>query len=174
MRKRKGENVFARRRQQKTVREGNRREADGGVPHVRFKKLAGARRLRWSPASNHGETGRSECTKSFSVSFRVGGWWTRPSESTTSTATLSPADGGSGDGGELRWVLQTPNSSACQKCGCIRKLLARDGRQWCTHGSESSWIPWRVAAAGVEEGDSLGALPVARRGLGGVQRWCGY
>ena len=80
-----------------------------GVPHVKFKKFAGARRLRWSPASNHGETGRSKCTKSFSVSFRVGGWWTRPTESTTSTATLSPADGGSGDGGELRWVLQTPN-----------------------------------------------------------------
>ena len=77
-------------------------EADRGGPHVRFKKFAGARRLRWSPASNHGETGRSECTKSFSVSFRVGGWWTRPTESTTSTATLSPADGGSGDGGELR------------------------------------------------------------------------
>ena len=54
------------------------------------------------------------------------------------------------------------------------KLLARDGRQRRTHGSESSWIPWRVAAAGVEEGDSLGALPVARRGLGGVQRWCGF
>ena len=54
------------------------------------------------------------------------------------------------------------------------KLLAREGRQRRTHGSESSWIPWRVAAAGVEEGDSLGALPVARQGLGGVQRWCGY
>ena len=54
------------------------------------------------------------------------------------------------------------------------KLLARDGRQRCTHGSESSWIPWRVAAAGVEEGDLLGALPVARRALGGVQRWCGF
>ena len=80
-----------------------------GGPHVRFEKLAGARRLRWSPASNHGETGRSECTKSFSVSFRIGGWWTRPTESTASTATLSPADGDSGDGGELRWVLQTPN-----------------------------------------------------------------
>ena len=53
------------------------------------------------------------------------------------------------------------------------KLLARDGRQRCTHGSESSWIPWRVAAAGDEEGDLLGALPVARRALRGVQRWCG-
>ena len=72
-------------------------------------ELAGARKLRWSPALNHGEAGRSECTKSISVSFRVGGWWTWSSESTTSTATLSPADGGSGDGGELRWVLQTPN-----------------------------------------------------------------
>ena len=40
------------------------------------------------------------------------------------------------------------------------------------HGSESSWIPWRVAAAGVEEEGSLGALPVARRALGGVQGWC--
>ena len=51
------------------------------------------------------------------------------------------------------------------------KLLARDGRQRRAHGSESSWIPWRVAAAGVEEGDLLGALPVARRALGGVQGW---
>ena len=82
---------------------GNRREADRGVPHVRFKKLAGARRLRWTPASNHGESGRSEGTKSFNVFFRVGGWWTRPTGSTTSTATLSPADGGSGEDGELRW-----------------------------------------------------------------------
>ena len=79
------------------------------------------------------------------MSFRVGGWWTWPSESTTSTATLSLADGGSGNGGELRWV-----------------------------GSESSWIPWRVAAAGVGEESSLGALPVARRGVGCVQRWCGF
>ena len=53
-------------------------------------------------------------------------------------------------------------------------LLAREGRQRCTHTGESSWIPWRVAAAGVEEGDLLGALPVARQGLGGVQRWCGF
>ena len=51
------------------------------------------------------------------------------------------------------------------------KLLARDGRRRCTHGSESRWIPWRVAAAGVEEGDLPGALPVARRALGGVQGW---
>ena len=87
----------------------NKREADRGGPHVRFEKLAGARRLRWTPASNHGELGETEGTKSFSVFFRVGGWWTRPTGSTTSTATLSPADGGSGDGGELRWVLQTPN-----------------------------------------------------------------
>ena len=91
---------------------GERREAGRGVPPVRFKtptKLAGARRLRWSPALNHGEAERSEGTKRFRVFFRVGGWWTWPSESTTSTATLSPADGGSGDGGVLRWVLQTPN-----------------------------------------------------------------
>ena len=73
------------------------------------KELAGARRLRWSPALNHGEAERSEGTNRFRVFFRVGGWWTWPSESTTSTATLSPADGGSGDGGVLRWVLQTPN-----------------------------------------------------------------
>ena len=51
------------------------------------------------------------------------------------------------------------------------KLLARDGRQRLTHRSESSWIRWRVAAAGVKEGDLLGALPVARRALGGVQGW---
>ena len=42
------------------------------------------------------------------------------------------------------------------------------------HGSESSWIPWRVAAARVGEESSPVALPVARRGLGGVQRWCGF
>ena len=66
-------------------------------------ELAGARRLRWSPALNHGEAGRSEGTKRFGVFFHVGGWWTWPSESTTSMATLSPADDGSGDGGELRW-----------------------------------------------------------------------
>ena len=78
-------------------------EADRGVPHVRFKKFAGARRLRRSPVLNHGELGGSECTKSISVPFRVGGWWTWASGSTASTATLSPADGGSGDGGELRW-----------------------------------------------------------------------
>ena len=53
-----------------------RTEADTRGPHVRFEKLAGARRLRWMPASNHGELGGSEGTKSFSVSFRVGGWWT--------------------------------------------------------------------------------------------------
>ena len=79
------------------------KEKRGWGPHVRFENLAGARRLRWSPASNHGESGRSECTKRFSASFRVGGWWTWSSESTTSTATLSPADGSSGDGGEIRW-----------------------------------------------------------------------
>ena len=54
------------------------------------------------------------------------------------------------------------------------KLLAREGRRRSTHGGESGWIPWRVAAAGVEEGDLLGALPVARRALGGVQGWCGF
>ena len=54
------------------------------------------------------------------------------------------------------------------------KLLAREGRRGRTHGSESRWIPWRVTAAGVEEGDLLGALPVARRALGGVQGWCGF
>ena len=80
-----------------------RTEADMRGPHVRFEKLAGARRLRWTPASNHGELGETEGTKSFSVFFRVGGWWTRPTGSTTSTATLSPADGGSGEDGELRW-----------------------------------------------------------------------
>ena len=42
------------------------------------------------------------------------------------------------------------------------------------HGSESSWIPWRVAAAGVGEECSLGALPVAWCSLGGVQRWYGF
>ena len=39
-------------------------------------ELAGARRLRWSPALIHGEVGGSEGTYGFRVSFRVGGWWT--------------------------------------------------------------------------------------------------
>ena len=42
------------------------------------------------------------------------------------------------------------------------------------HGSESSWVPWRFEAAGVGEEGSLGALPVAWRVIGGVQRWCGF
>ena len=54
------------------------------------------------------------------------------------------------------------------------KLLAREWRRRSAHGGESGWIPWRVAAAGVEEGDLLGALPVVRRALGGVQGWCGF
>ena len=52
------------------------------------------------------------------------------------------------------------------------KLLAREWGRRSTHGGKSGWIPWRVAAAGVEEGDLLGALPVARCALGGVQGWC--
>ena len=95
-----------------------RTEADMRGPHVRFEKLAGARRLRWTPASNHGELGETEGTKSFSVFFRVGGWWTRPTGSTTSTATLSPADGGSGEDGELRWRA----ASFKLKCGSERGM----------------------------------------------------
>ena len=83
-----------------------------------LKRLAGARRLRWTPASNHGELGETEGTKSFSVFFRVGGWWTRPTGSTTSTATLSPADGGSGEDGELRWRA----ASFKLKCGSGRVM----------------------------------------------------
>ena len=52
------------------------------------------------------------------------------------------------------------------------KLLAREWGLRSTHGGESGWIPWRIAVAGVEEEDLLGALPVARRALGGVQGWC--
>ena len=52
------------------------------------------------------------------------------------------------------------------------KLLAREWRLRSTHGGESGWIPWRIAVAGVKEEDLLGALPVARRALGGVQGWC--
>ena len=51
------------------------------------------------------------------------------------------------------------------------RLLAREWRLRSTHGGESGWIPWRVTAAGVEEGDLLGALPVARRALEEVQGW---
>ena len=61
-----------------------------------------------------------------------------------------------------------------QKSGCIRRLLARVEGWGCTHGSESRWIPKRVEAAGVGEEGSLGALPVAWHGIGGVQKWCGF
>ena len=50
-------------------------------------------------------------------------------------------------------------------------LLAREWRRRSAQGGESGWIPWQVAAAGVEEGDLLGALLVARLALGGVQGW---
>ena len=96
----------------------NRIEANRRGPHVRFEKLAGARRLRWTQASNHGELGETEGTKSFSVFFRVGGWWTRPTGSTTSTATLSLADGGSGEDGELRWRA----ASFKLKCGSEQEM----------------------------------------------------
>src|SRR4051812_14994108 len=83
-----------------------------------LKRLAGARRRRWTPASNYGELGETEGTKSFSVFFRVGGWWTRPTGSTTSTATLSPADGGPGEDGELRLRA----ASFKLKCGSEREM----------------------------------------------------
>ena len=93
--------------------EGGKEERLTGGSHPSGLKLltelTGARRLRWSPALNHGEAERSEGTNRFRVFFRVGGWWTWPSESTTSTATLSPVDGGSGDVEMLRWVLQASN-----------------------------------------------------------------
>ena len=109
---------------------GKRENTVEGVPLVRFKfskgetKLVGAREPRWSPAAIHGEAGGSEGTSVLRAPFRVGGWWTWPSESTTSTATLSPADGGSGEGGTLRWLLHTSNWCAGQRCGCTRRLLA--------------------------------------------------
>ena len=89
-----------------------------GVRMSGLKRLAGARRRRWTPASNHGELGETEGTKSFSIFFRVGGWWTRPTGSTTSTATLSPADGGSGEDGELRWRA----ASYKLRCGSKRGM----------------------------------------------------
>ena len=53
------------------------REANGGVPLVRFKcsngaaEFAGAREPRWSPAAIHGEAERSESTSVLRVPFRV-------------------------------------------------------------------------------------------------------
>ena len=61
-----------------------------GVHMSGLKNLAGARRLRSSSASNHGESGRSECTKSISVGVHhvdgdtfsggrwLGRWWGTP------------------------------------------------------------------------------------------------
>ena len=71
--------------------------------------LAGARGLRWSPAVIHGEVGGSEGTYGFTVSFRVGGWWTWSSASTTSTVASTPADGGLGEDDTLRRELQPSN-----------------------------------------------------------------
>ena len=54
------------------------READGGVPLVKFKcsngaaEFAGAREPRWSPAAIHGEAERSEGTSVLRAPFRVG------------------------------------------------------------------------------------------------------
>ena len=124
----------------------NKTEANTRGPHVRFEKLAGARRLRWTPTSNHGELGETEGTKSFSVLFRVGGWWTRPTGSTTSTATLSPADGGSGEDGELRWRA----ASFKLKCGSEREM----------HGEVTGK---RMEAAEHTRG-RIGLDPVAGRG----------
>ena len=59
-----------------STREG--READGGVPLVRFKcsngaaEFAGAREPRWSPAAIHGEAERSDGTSVLRAPFRVG------------------------------------------------------------------------------------------------------
>ena len=53
------------------------READGGVPLVRFKssngaaEFAGAREPRWSPAVIHGEAERSGSISMLRVPFRV-------------------------------------------------------------------------------------------------------
>ena len=52
------------------------------------------------------------------------------------------------------------------------KLLVREWRRRSTHGGESGWIPWRVAAAGVEEGDLLEVPLVAWRGVGEKCRCC--
>ena len=103
MRKRKGENVFCPKAPTENGSGKIKQRLTRGARMSGLKRLAGARRRRWTPASNHGELGETEGTKSFGVFFRVGAWWTRPMGSTTSTATLSPADGGSGEVGELRW-----------------------------------------------------------------------
>ena len=50
--------------------------------------------------------------------------------------------------GDLRWESLAEAMMACD--------LAREWRRRSTHGGESGWIAWRVAAAGVEEGDLLG------------------
>ena len=99
----RGENVFCPKAPTENGSGKIKQRLTRGVRMSGLKRLAGARRRRWTPASNHGELGETEGTKRFSVFFRVGGWWTRPTGSTTSTATLSPADGGSGEDGELRW-----------------------------------------------------------------------
>src|SRR3954471_19120721 len=113
MRKRKRENVFCLKAPTKNVSQIKEQRLTCGVRMSGLKRLAGARRRRWTPVSNYGELGETEGTKSFGVFFRFGGWWTRPTGSTTSTATLTPADGGSGEDGELRWRA----ASFKLKCG---------------------------------------------------------
>ena len=95
--------------------EGKEKEADGGVPPVRFKcsngaaEFAGAREPRWSPAAIHGEAGGSEGTSVLRAPFRVDWWWWWLPVSTTSTASFAPADGGSGGRGARRRGLQRLN-----------------------------------------------------------------
>ena len=118
MRKRKRESVFCPKAPTENGSGKIKQRLTCGARMSGLKRLAGARRRRWTPASNHGELGETEGTKSFGVFFRVGGWWTRPTGSTTSTATLSPADGGSGEDGELRWRA----ASFKLKCGSEREM----------------------------------------------------
>src|SRR3954468_5846558 len=100
MRKRNRESVFCPKASTENVSQIKEQRLTRGVRMSGLKRLAGARRRRWTPASNYGELGEMEGTKSFSVFFRVGGWWPRPTGSTTSTTTLYLADGGSDEDGE--------------------------------------------------------------------------
>src|SRR3954470_6944329 len=118
MRKRKREDVFCPKAPTENGSRIKEQRLTCGVRMSGLKRLAGARRRRWTPASNYGELGETEGTKSFSVFFRVGGSWTRPTGRTTSMATLTPADGGSGEDGELRWRA----ASFKLKCGSGRGM----------------------------------------------------
>ena len=162
---------------QKTVRlERTERLTGGSRPSgLNFQKeaagLDGAREPRRSPAVIHGEAGGPEGTSVFRASFRVGWWWWWSPASTVSMAALAPADGGSGEVGDLRWraakyELRRGSERVMQGEATGKSMGAAE------HTRGRIGLDPVAGRGGRSRGRRLlGALPVARLALGGVQGW---